>query len=569
MTKRTTKAELDLLRTAEESNLRNEVKLQVNSVEELHKLNEELRTHQIELEVQNEELRDTQEQLNVSKARYFDLYDLAPIGYLTLNNKRLIQECNLAAAKFFGVSRSEILMQPISRFLQPEDQNIFYNNLNICLQSAISQEFETRLVRLDGTVFWAHLHATAAKEAEYWLTLNDISERKQAELEYNILAQQLRQAQKMEAVGHLAGGIAHDFNNMLGIILGNAELALIKLPPSNPLISNLEGILKASKHSIELTRKLLTFARKQTIAPKVLNLNESLAPMMTMLKQLIGENIQLSFSLEPNLWAVKVDSAQIDQILANLCINARDAISGTGKVTIKTANYHSDGSYDATRPYVLESGEYVQLSVRDNGCGIENSVIEHIFEPFYTTKEFGTGTGLGLATVFGAVKQNKGFIDVVSKPAQGTTFNIFLPRVTSTLVPMVQTIKKPISKGTETILLVEDDAMLLELITSMLEVSGYRVLAAQTSEQAKTLALEHLFEIKLLLTDVVMPCSSGAVLAVKLQSLCPQLKVIFMSGYPADIFTNREVNSEQIHFLQKPFSIKVLVAKVRDVLSVV
>jgi PAS domain S-box-containing protein len=662
---------------------------------EVKRLMHEVLVHQIQLEMQNEELRSAQQQLDVSQARYFDLYDLAPVGYLTLNDQRLIKECNLFAASMLGTHRNKLIKAPISTILLKEDQIVFYKNLKACLELDAPQNFEMRLLGADGSIFWGLLQVAVMKVNEYWITITDISNNKKVEEEllksenkfrsifeqaamgvaclgldgawlqvnqklciilgcpqrlllskrcqdlthpedlplfqaavdqmmnneinsytskkryhkgsgdivwvkvtislvrdinndpdYFIsiteditsqkteeakqlsLTEQLHQSQKIEAIGNLAGGISHDFNNMLGVILGQAELVTNKLESDNPLIKNIEAITKAAEHSAKLTRQLLTFARKQTIEPKVLNLNRSVSAMMDILKRLIGASIKVSWKPAVDLWPVKVDSTQIDQVLVNLCINARDAITGSGHISISVKNCSLNNKYSSTEAYEIPSGDYVMLSVSDDGCGMNDATKTHIFEPFYTTKAPGSGTGLGLSFTLGAVKMNAGFINVFSKPKQGTTFNIYFNRVKAAEDIKQETIETRRFQATEKILLVEDEQMLLEIETAMLEDSGYTVLAATSGKIAEQLFHEYSSEIDLLMTDVIMPENNGMDLAVKLQSFCPQLKVLFMSGYPKDVLGEEANIDGNANFLQKPFSMQALKNKVREVLEV-
>jgi CheY-like chemotaxis protein len=334
-----------------------------------------------------------------------------------------------------------------------------------------------------------------------------------------------------------------------------------------PLHADLEQIRTAANHAADLTRQLLAFARKQTVAPKVLDLNKTVTSMLKMLQRLIGENIHINWQPDANLWPIKVDPSQIDQILTNLCINARDAISDVGKMTIETGKCSFDEDYCAAYTGFLP-GEYVLLAVSDNGCGMDKETLSHLFEPFYTTKDVGKGTGLGLATVYGIVRQNNGIINVYSEPDKGTTFRIYLPRHVGK-TGQVQT-RGPVeadSRGHETILLVEDDSSILEMTKRMLEKQGYTVLSASTPGAAIRLALERSGEIHLLMTDVVMPEMNGRDLAKNLLSLYPHLKRLFMSGYTADVIAHRGVLDEGVYFIQKPFSIKKLASKVREVLD--
>ena len=381
------------------------------------------------------------------------------------------------------------------------------------------------------------------------------------------LQEQLSQAQKMEAVGRLAGGVAHDFNNMLNVILGHAALALTKEANSPVLREHLEQIQKAAVRSADIVSQLLAFARKQTITPRVLDLNESVATMLKMLRRLIGEGIELVWLPAKELWPVRMDPSQIDQILTNLCVNARDAVSGAGRISIGTSNKIFDTAFCSGHKGFVP-GEYVLLTMSDDGCGMNKETLSMIFEPFFTTKGVGEGTGLGLAMVYGIVKQNAGFIDVYSEPGQGTIFNIYLPRHLGKEEQLrLENPVEPADRGHETVLLVEDEPALLELGIQMLEMQGYRVLAAATPGEAVKLAEEHLGEIHLLLTDVVMPEMNGRELAKKLLALYPGLKRLFMSGYTADVIAHHGVIDEEVKFIQKPFSLDALAAKVREALD--
>ena len=395
----------------------------------------------------------------------------------------------------------------------------------------------------------------------------DITDRRLAEEARERIQSQLNQALKMESVGRLAGGVAHDFNNMLTIILGNVEIAMMSLDPSDPLHASLEQIQHAGLHSADLTRQLLAFARKQIVMPKVLDLNETVEGMLKMLRRLIGEDIDLTWSPDHELGQVKIDPSQIDQILANLCVNARDAITDVGKITIETANVVFDENYCADHTgFTL--GEYVLLAVSDNGCGMDKKTMANVFEPFFTTKEFGKGTGLGLSTVYGIVKQNNGFINIYSESGEGTTFKIYLPRFGDKSAHVVTTDQaRGFTGGSETILLVEDEPSILKMSKNILEKLGYAVLTASTPGKAVQLADEYAGEINLLMTDVVMPEMNGRDLANNLVSRYPHLKRLFMSGYTTHVIAHHGVLDEGVHFIQKPFSIKDLAAKVREALS--
>jgi signal transduction histidine kinase/ActR/RegA family two-component response regulator len=429
---------------------------------------------------------------------------------------------------------------------------------------------ELEFLRLDGTTVWIEI---AGQPIVYegksgaLVFVRDVTARKLSEQEREKLQNQLTQAQKMESVGRLAGGVAHDFNNMLGAILGYTEMALKRVEPDEPLHTDLMNIQAAAHRSAELTRQLLAFARKQTVSPKVIDLNNTIENMLKLLRRLIGEDIDLVWQPGKEVSPVRMDPAQIDQILANLCVNARDAITGAGKVAIETGNTIFDKDYCRDHAGFM-AGEYAMLVVSDNGCGMDKETQSHLFEPFFTTKEVGKGTGLGLATVYGIIKQNHGFINVYSEPGQGTTLKIYLPRyaVKSDQAENEEA-SKPDATGGETILLVEDEPMILKMTVAMLELLGYTVLPAATPDEALWLAEEHGGTIDLLITDVVMPEMNGLELAEKLASLCPDLKRLFMSGYTANIIAHHGVLDKGVHFLQKPFLSKQLATKVREALA--
>jgi four helix bundle suffix protein len=867
-------------RAEEQAGTREPPSLSVQTPAEIQQMLHELRVHQIELEMQNEELRRARAELEASRARYFDLYDLAPVGHVTVSEKGMILEANITAATLLGRNRCELNKQLLTRFILKEDQELYYMHRRRLFETGSPQACELRLMKPDGTVCWTRLEATAAEgpdgapacrvvlsditerkqaeaslkqiewmvsnqatpdrvgqtedhdqgygdltelnrdglirtsigsmietkpseaalresaekyrvlfnsfplgitisdpsgkimesnaraaellgirkdehearriDGEQWriirpdgtpmpaeeyagvvalkenrlvenvelgvvkpdaeitwlnvtaaplllenygvvITYNDITERKQAEEalknreyllnkvfdvlpiglwfadekgrlirgnpagvkiwgaeptvpieEYGVfkarhlpsgkeitpddwalahtirngvtieaelleidafdgrkkiilnytapvlddqgkiqgaivvnhditerehLHAQLQQAQKMESVGRLAGGVAHDFNNMLAVILGYTEIAMDQVDPAQPLFAALQEIRKAAERSADLTRQLLAFARKQTIAPRVLDLNETVDGMLKMLRRLIGEDIDLVWKPGRNLGPVRVDPSQVHQLLANLCVNARDAIPGVGKVTIETDVAAFDEAWCATHTGVVP-GEYVLLAFSDNGCGMDQETLGHLFEPFFTTKGVGKGTGLGLATVYGMVQQNNGFINVYSKPGQGTTFKVYLPRHATQTAPLSETAPgRSAERGDETILLVEDEPAILKMATMMLESLGYTVVGARTPGEAIRLAEAHAGGIHLLVTDVVMPERNGRDLAEHLLSLHANLKCLFMSGYTADVIALQGVLAAGVQFIQKPFSLKDLAAKVRQALG--
>jgi PAS domain S-box-containing protein len=521
------------------------------SSEALRQTLHELQVHQIDLEIQNLELQQTRMALETAQAHYFDLFNLAPVGYITLTEQGIIEEANLTAATLLGGAKPELARQPISQFICKEDRDIYYLYSKQLAESAGQAGellgCELRFMRKDSTQFWARMEIVATQNVVegapiYRVALRDITQHKQAEAERELLmtaieqtdecvvitdsrgtiqyvnpvferrtgytrqeatgqnprilksgqqdkafyhdlwktissgrvwqgrlinkrkngslyteevsispvldttrrivnyvavkrditehlhlSNQFQQAQKMESVALLAGGVAHDFNNMLGIILGYTELSLRAVDPVSPIFADLEEIQKAATRSAILTRQLLAFARKQTVAPEVIDLNETAEGMLKMLRRIVGEDINLTWIPETGLWSVKIDPSQVDQILANLCVNAQDAIAGVGKIIVETKNCSFDAEYCSVHPDFVP-GEYVKITVSDNGCGMDKLTLPRIFEPFFTTKGAGEGTGLGLASVYSAVQQNKGFINVYSEPGQGTTFTVYLPR---------------------------------------------------------------------------------------------------------------------------------------------
>lgn len=396
--------------------------------------------------------------------------------------------------------------------------------------------------------------------------VREVTDRKRADEEKESLRAQLLQAQKMEAVGRLAGGVAHDFNNMLGVILGYSELAIRETPETDPLYAYLQEIMNAATRSSDLTRQLLAFARRQNIDPIVLDLNEIVAGLLGMLQRLIGEDIELVWKPGSNLSAVKMDPSQIDQLIVNLAVNSRDAIDGVGVMTVETENRSHDEAYCNDHTGFVP-GDYVMLAVSDDGRGISTEHMDQIFEPFFTTKETGKGTGLGLATVYGIVKQNNGFINVYSEPGQGTTIRIYLPVAMGEDVVPKDILEKIAEGGTETVLIVEDDQEILNISSMVLKQAGYNVLSANSPTLALSLAVEHQGTIDMLITDVIMPEMNGRALRDRLVVQRPGIKVLFMSGYTANVIAHRGVIDEGVMFLQKPFSVNALAAKVRDVLD--
>ncbi len=395
----------------------------------------------------------------------------------------------------------------------------------------------------------------------------EFAERLRLDEEKIILQEQLHQAQKMESVGRLAGGVAHDYNNMLSVILGYTQMALEKTDPNSSLYKDLEEVLSAANRSTGITRQLLAFARKQTIITQVLDLSDIMKDMINMLGHLIGEDINLSWQPTPNLWLVKIDPSQIDQLLANLCVNARDAIAGVGEIHIETDMVSFEKEYYADHGTVIP-GDYVLLSVSDSGCGMKKEILDKIFEPFFTTKELGHGTGLGLSTVYGVVKQNNGFIQVYSEFGKGTTFKIFLPRYLGDNGKPGEQRNGMVQRGQgETVLVVEDETAILRLTDRILKNQGYKVLVASGPVEAIDIAHKQTDGIDLLLSDLTMPDMNGRDLAKQILAICPNIKVLFMSGYIVNFSAGHDILDKEVNLIQKPFSAKDLATKVFETLS--
>lgn len=457
--------------------------------------------------------------------------------------------------------------------VHPDDRSLIVEKTTLALNTdKIPFKVDYRILRPDHNTRIIHEEAVIERDIEgnpLKITgiIQDITDREQARKERKKLQEQLIQAQKMESVGRLAGGIAHDFNNMLGVILGRVAMALGKVDHDPSLRVDLREIQSAARRSAEVTRQLLAFARKQTIVPMVINLNRTIANMLMMLRRLIGEDINLTWLPDKQIWPVKMDPSQLDQILANLSVNARDAIDGVGKLTIETGKVTFDEDYCAVHQG-FSPGEFVQLVVSDTGCGMDKKILNNIFDPFFTTKD--TGTGLGLATVYGIIKQNKGFINVYSEQGKGTSFKIYLPRHTGSGRQV--RIKKQVVRtapGNETIMLVEDEPSMLEMTTLMLEEIGYSVIAATTPKEAINMASEYDKNIHLLLTDVIMPGMNGRDLSKKLRQFYPNLECLFMSGYTDNVIAHHGVLDEGVYFIPKPFSMQDLSVKLREVLDAV
>jgi two-component system cell cycle sensor histidine kinase/response regulator CckA len=477
----------------------------------------------------------------------------------------IIQYANSAFERMTGYGRQEVMgrsprlldsHRPGEAFFQKSWETV--STGRSWMNRTVHKCKDGTLITVDACI--SPIRNAAGKIVSYVSVMRDVTERLRLE-------EQIQQSQKMESVGRLAGGVAHDYNNMLNVILGSAELAMLNLAPGDPMQPFLKTIYDAGNRSAAITKQLLAFARKQTISPKVLDLNETIEGMLKMIRRLIGEHIDLIWIPKANIWPIKMDPSQIDQILVNLCVNARDAISDVGRIIIETEKVSLDDTFCVDHASAVP-GDFVRLAVNDDGCGIEPEVLDHIFEPFFTTKAAGQGSGLGLATTYGIVKQNNGFIEVEGKAGKGTTIGVYLPRHDGFAEGKDSRSTRQLlhSRG-ETILLVEDEAMTMEVSQVMLENLEYEVLAAASPNEAIALFKQHDGKIDLLITDVVMPQMNGRELSEQIKALQPGIKTLFMSGYTADVIAHQGVLEEGINFIEKPFSMHDLSIKIRMALD--
>ncbi len=500
------------------------------------------------------------------------LLDTSPAFIVAIGRDGATEMMNRCFLQALDYGDEEVRGLPyVETFVHPDDRERVAFYLKHLASMRQPQVSENRVVAKNGQVMQVEWHACTGvlgdSAAEIILGVGiDLAERKEAERLHGEILQQLAQAQKLESVGRLAGGVAHDFNNMLGVIIGHTELALDEIPEEHPAHSDLEGIYVAAQRSAELTGQLLTFARRQKSSPKVINLNAVVSGMHRMLRRIIGEHIDLRWSPGQDLGWVEIDPSQVDQILANLCVNARDAIHEAGWVHIETQNIQLEQSL-VQEEGMVPAGDYVLLAVSDSGCGISEEQRPLIFEPFYTTKAKGQGTGLGLATVYGVVKQNHGYITFTSQVGKGTTFKLYFPR---RAVPGVDGLDLshpcPARQGSGVVLVVEDEVSLLALAARLLRNLGYRVETATGPAQALAM-IDSLELVDLLLTDVIMPEMNGRELATRFRARFPQMQVLFMSGYTDNVISQRESEDGSIHFLQKPFTGPDLAQRVRRVLG--
>ncbi|MCB9098034.1 MAG: response regulator [Anaerolineales bacterium] len=538
---------------------------------EVQELIQELTIYQIELEMQNEELRRSEQKYQYLYQRYIDLFNLAPIGYIILNNKDRIQEINLTAAQMLGDDRFELVGKQLTDYVAPDDQDIYYFQRRVRFAAGVPQSYQLRFSRSDNTQFYAQIDSRPEKDKNGHvfgcrLAITDITERKQAEAaleetntqlkhtvsELRQAQRQLIQQERLAAVGQLAAGIAHDFNNILTSILGFAEL--MKVSPDTPVSmqADLVYIIKSTNRASNLVRQILDFTQRNISQPKRFDLAAFTTEVMAFLNRIIAEDIRLTLNIEPGDYSIEADPTQIQQILTNLVLNARDAIPAGGVIALKLM--HQDFDPDQPPPLAdMSPGSWLVLAVTDSGSGISPDVMPHIFEPFFTTKSVGQGTGLGLSQVYGIVKQHGGHIQVNSHEDQGTTFTLYFPFVDTFEVTASPPDAAGLIKGqNETILVVEDDKEVLNTVSMLLKSLGYRVLPASNGKEALAIYQQHQKTVNLVLSDIVMPDMSGLALLAALKTCNTDIKMIMMSGYPLNQEAASVIEQDAISWINKP-----------------
>jgi len=510
------------------------------------------------------ERKRASEALRLSEASFRSVIENAPYGIYRANASGQLLHANPAMRKMLGYeSIADLLQSNLAAHIYRDPHD--HQRLNPLFESAqANHDIEAIWKRKDGSPLTVRCSGQLVRnegqqEAYFEVFVEDVTEKR-------VLEGQLRMAQKMEAIGRLSGGIAHDFNNLLGVTIGFSQVLKKKLGEGHALWEHADEIEKAGKRGASLTRQLLAFSRQQVLQPAVLNLNDLVVEMGKMLTRLIGENIELTTTLDPTLAKVKADLSQMEQVLMNLVVNARDAMPTGGKLLIETSNVTFDEVYTRHHPG-SKPGRYVMLAVTDTGNGMDTETLAHVFEPFFTTKERGKGTGLGLATVYGVVKQSGGYISVESELKKGSSFRVHLPLLEepAAAIPLAAPSQQFV-RGTETVLLAEDADPLRRLAQALLEENGYRVMAAENGARALEIAQQHRGQIDLLLTDVIMPGMNGPALAKILRPLHTEMKVLYMSGYTDSAIADEGVLEAGVYLLQKPFTEETLLQKVHEVL---
>ncbi len=569
----------DLRNLAEERVGADEIRAEALSPEDTQRALHELRVHQLELEMQNEELRRAQLELETARARYFDLYDLAPVGYFTLSERGLFLEANLTIANLLGVPRRTLQEIPLARFIFPEDQDTLSQHRRMLYETLAPQSCELRLLRQDGSHFWARVEATVAQDDAqeapvYRAVVSDLTAQKRAEEERIEMDRHMRalHSQRLESLGVLAGGIAHDFNNLLMGVLGHADLALLDLPATSPLREHLSHIKTTAVRLGEIAKQMLAYSGKGRFIIEPLSLCALVGDMTDLLRVSLPKKVILKLDLSPDLAAIEADCSQIRQVVMNLITNAAEAIGeGGGLVTVRTGVVAADGGYFARFQcgQELPAGDYAYLEVSDTGCGMTREVQEKMFDPFFTMK--GTGRGLGLAAAQGIVTGHKGAIQVHSEPGKGTTFKILLPCSKPSDVAGVRYNPAPepgpVQGAGELLLVIDDEETVRTMARLMLERAGYAVLAADGGEEALALLREHAKKIRGVLLDLSMPKIDGLETFTEIHRLAPDLPVILCSGYDEQDATSHFIGQGLADFVQKPYDFQTLTSKVSAVMA--
>jgi PAS domain S-box-containing protein len=518
------------------------------------------------------ERKRTEEVLRSKEQRFRSLIENSSDAIALFKVNGTLLYASPSTQQVLGYTPEEFICLNALEIIHPEDRALVNQRCETAFnQPRVGMRVEARAQHKDGRWLWMECTFTnlfgEPSVGAFVNNYHDISERKLAEEALRESEEKLRLSQKLESVGRLAGGIAHDFNNLLTVINGYSDLLLLRDSEDKASLHKIKEIKKAGERAAALTRQLLAFSRRQVLQPKVLDLNNSVNTIGKMLQRLIGENIELVLSLKPALGQVKADPGQIEQVLMNLVVNARDAMPNGGKLLIETANDELNGKY-GDEPIAVQPGPYVRLTVTDNGYGMNAETQKQIFEPFFTTKEVGKGTGLGLSTAYGIVKQSGGYIWVYSEVGKGSTFKIYLPRVDEEISPTPENASDTaLPKGTGTILLVEDEPMVRNIARKTLEMSGYKVLEAANGREALDIVEQEREAIDLVVTDVIMPQMGGRELAAHLTSLVPGTKILYMSGYTDDALMHHGVLETDFAFLEKPFTPDTLSRRVRDLLE--
>jgi len=518
------------------------------------------------------ERKRAEEALRGSEEKYRNILENVEEGYFEVDIAGNFTFFNDSLSRLLGYSRDEMMGMNNRQYTDKENAQRLYQAFNRVYRTGEpTKGFDWEIIRKDGTKRYIEASVSLIKNSSgqpigFRGIVRDITERKRAEQEMSALEEQLRQSQKIEAIGQLAGGIAHDFNNILTVIKGYSQLSLLGLKEGDPLRGSLDEIRRASDRASDLTRQILAFSRRLIMEMRVLDLNTVLSNLEKMLRRIIGEDIELMMHLAKDLGRVKTDPGQIEQVIMNLTVNARDAMKEGGKLTIETANVELDETY-ARKHVAVTPGRYVMLAVSDTGIGMTLEVRGHVFEPFFTTKEKGKGTGLGLSTVYGIVKQSEGYIWVYSELGRGSTFKIYLPRIDEPMDELKEKVMEEFPRGNETILVVEDDEEVRRLSVRILKERGYKVLEAAQGLDAFVTCDEHEGPIHLLLTDVVMPKMNGRELAEHIAEIRPGIKVLYMSGYTDNTIARHGILEKDMNYIQKPFSVEKLARKVREVLD--